>query len=101
MMVKIFLLLFSLSAQAYLPSIESLFRNGSNKEVETEAAVLKIRVKKINELTGPELELEQEEPYIGYFTILFHQEEGRPISVTQAEYGKSDRKKGFSHKNRK
>jgi hypothetical protein len=50
----VFGLLFALSAYAYVPTVESLFRNGANQEIETNGSAITLVIKKIE--TAPKSE---------------------------------------------
>ena len=88
-MVRMFWVLFIFTENAFsaMPPVESLFRNGSNKDITQETTVLRFKVQELH--TPDPLEetpLTERKLFNKYYKIIFHKNRYERIELIQAEY---------------
>ena len=83
-MIRFFaLLLISSTALAYVPTVESLFRNGSNPDLTQNAAVLTLKVTPVNPLAEKG---EQAQGQSVWVKLIYHMGAGGRIKLSQLTY---------------
>lgn len=83
------ILLFSLSAFAYVPTVESLFRNGANPDVTVNGAMINLVVRKpgvVQEATDASSENKKSEDF---YKIFFTRATGDSLKIAQTRYSNS------------
>ncbi len=85
MKIKTVLFLFIITQLSFaaIPTIESLFRNASNKEVEADTISINLT---IEELTKRENEEDEKQNYKKFVKLLFHKNRYQTIELLQTEY---------------
>ena len=94
-MIKLSLLLMVFSSFAALPPVESLFRNGSNQDIEADSVILNFSVEEIKNSSTIDLSetyRNEEALYKGYFKIILNRNASGRVEMVQAEYKNSDMK---------
>ena len=94
-LVSAFLLLSATAAQAYVPTVESLFRHGSNPEVSANGISLTMVVKKIQPGDKPvtsinDVTLLKEDKAEDFYKVFFTKGSGDSLKVAQTRYNSSN-----------
>ena len=77
----------TLGASPAIPPMESLFRNGSNRNIEQDTTVLKLRVQELQgENSLKEINYSKGELFDRYYKFIFNRDQNKDFELLQVEY---------------
>lgn len=93
MMKALVLFLFSITANAYVPTVESLFRHGGNSDISANGISFSLQIKKIapseSNANAPQVMVPSDQPAEDFFKIFFTQS-GEGLKVAQTRYSNAN-----------